>query len=721
MDGDLATGLALLRRGEAAAALEPLRRAGPDPLARLNLGLALMDLGRAAEAAPVLEGLAAEGASHPELSFRLGLLALHRGDAAAGRRHLRAARAARPDHPPTLAALARTLADDGEAAALLREAIRLAPDDPALRLELAERDAAEAGIALLLALPDHGRAGLLHARAAPQEGDALGALPPSCAVACARATWLEAAGETEAALAQWRLAAVLNPADPAAAAGLAELLEQLARHAEAAKAYRAAIALDPHRASLRVGLSTALYRQYRLAEGEGVLRQALEELGPVPALRFNLANMLCAQARQDEAMEIARALPDDVSRDLLLLAALGPYAEGQGEAAALADAARSLAARLGPAPPRPPRAVRPDGRLRVGLLSAAFGRHPVGWLTLAGLEHLPRDGFHLVACSLRERDDPLTQRFRAVASEWHELPPTLSDEALAAALRALDLDILLDLSGHGENGRVMALRHRPARVQVKWVGSQAATTGVPGVDWMLSDARETPPGFEAHYTERLLRLPDGYVCYDPPPYAPPVAELPALARGHLTFGCFNSLQKVTRGTRRAWGEILRAVPGARLVLRTHALGDAPTRDAFRALAAADGIPEDRLELLGPARHDALLAAYGEVDVALDPFPYSGGLTVCESLWMGVPVVARAGTHFAGRHALSHLTSAGLADWVAEDAAGYVRRAVAAAGDLAALAALRAGMRARLRASPLLDGPRFGANLAAALRRAFEEA
>jgi predicted O-linked N-acetylglucosamine transferase (SPINDLY family) len=182
----------------------------------------------------------------------------------------------------------------------------------------------------------------------------------------------------------------------------------------------------------------------------------------------------------------------------------------------------------------------------------------------------------------------------------------------------------------------------------------------------------------------------------------------------------NNLAKVTPAVLAAWAAILSTLPDARLVLRTHALGEPATRDRVAERLAAAGLPSGQVALEGGLPHRGLLAAYGGIDIALDPFPYTGGLTVCESLWMGVPVLALAGDSFCARHALSHLSNVGLGDWVAPDVAGYVGQAVARAGDLPALAALRAGLRARVAASPLVDAPRFGQGLEAALRHAWDQ-
>ena len=241
------------------------------------------------------------------------------------------------------------------------------------------------------------------------------------------------------------------------------------------------------------------------------------------------------------------------------------------------------------------------------------------------------------------------------------------------------------------------------------------------MDWIITDRWETPPELEHFYSERLLRMPDGYVCYSPPPYAPDVAPLPALANGHITFGCFNNLAKITPRVIATWCGILHRVPDARLVLKMPSARRSSRRATDRAGFAAHGVGAARLELRGPSRPSrASCAQYNDIDIVLDPFPYSGGLTTCEALWMGVPTVAVPGETFASRHSMSHLSNAGLADWVAPDIAAYMELAVSEASDIAALAELRARLRAQVKASPLCDAPRFGRNLGAALRHAWRD-
>lgn len=713
-------GLAELAAGRTEAALPWLQASLDDPhdgaLAQLNLGMALADLGRLSEAERHLQAAARQCPSIAEPRFRLAQIAAQRLNAVAARQGYEGALAIDPCHVMSLAGLGSLHEAAGETEAairLVRHALLLAPDDAGLL-------AMQARLTGDVLAPLHaGAADLDTLRAAA--GAPLPLLEAGCAAAPLDWRWRAALAlaqpDTEAAIAALRLACILSGDAPLLLGLMGQKLMAQRRHTEAAPLLAVAITAQPADAGLRSQYGIALLRLHRLAEAKTALEAAVDDFGPLPALLSNLALALVGQGRQEEALCAARRTGGNV---LALGALLGiqPYHPREGSAAALHATARLLGAQLRVSTRLHPPGFNPARRLRLALLSAGFGRHPVGWLTLAGIEALPRTEFEIVTHSLRPQQDALARRFQARADQWRE-HGRLSDAQLAEAILADAPDILIDLGGHGEGGRVTVLSQRLAPVQVKWVGAQSATTGVPGVDWMLTDRWQTPPGCEPHYTEKLLRLADGYVCYTPPPWGPPVGPLPALRdenpRRHVTFGCFNNLAKITPDVLACWAAILHAVPRSRLVLRTHALGDVGTRDAFLARCSLD---PSRLDLHGYTPHEELLDGYNAIDIGLDPFPYAGGLTACEALWMGVPMVAMAGNSFAGRHAVSHLNNVGLGDWVAEDAAGYVARAVAAARDLPALALLRAGLRGRMEASPLMDAPRFGISLAAALRHAW---
>ncbi|WP_158047168.1 tetratricopeptide repeat protein [Skermanella pratensis] len=370
-------------------------------------------------------------------------------------------------------------------------------------------------------------------------------------------------------------------------------------------------------------------------------------------------------------------------------------------------------------PPARPETIRdPERRLRIGYVSADFGQHPVGFFLSGVVLHHDRDSFEVHCYSARRRSDALTARFRRMADHWHEIGDTDGVE-LADRIRGDGIDILVDLSGHTANNRLRAFVHRPAPVQATWAG-YVGTTGIPAIDYLISDPRQTPDGIDRHYAERIMRLPDCYVCYEPPPYAPPVGPLPALESGTVTFGCFNNLAKLDEASIALWSTLLRDRPDRRLMLQTFALDVQDVRDAVTARFAAHGVAPGQLELRPAAGHAGLLQSYNSVDIALDPLAYSGGLTTLEALWMGVPVITLPGERFCTRHSLSHLTAAGLPGLVAEDASGYLARAEGLAADLGRLAELRGRLRDRMAASPLCDSAHFTRTLEAAFRRMWRD-
>jgi protein O-GlcNAc transferase len=289
----------------------------------------------------------------------------------------------------------------------------------------------------------------------------------------------------------------------------------------------------------------------------------------------------------------------------------------------------------------------------------------------------------------------------------------MSDQQLAEQIRADRIDILFDLAGHTAGNRLLVFARKPARIQISWIGYEG-TTGLEAMDYLLADHLMIPLGSERRYRERVLRMPDGYLCYDPPETAPPVEPPPALNNGFTTFGSFNNPAKITAEVVEVWATILRAAPSAHLLMKYRGLGDQAVRRRFLDLFVAQGVAPERLDMRPWSSYSDYLATYRDVDVALDPFPFSGSATTCESLWMGVPVITSPGDTFAGRHSLSHLTSVGLTETIALDLDTYVDLAVALAGDPARLTVLRSGLRERMAASPLCDGKRFASQLSSLL-------
>jgi predicted O-linked N-acetylglucosamine transferase (SPINDLY family) len=349
----------------------------------------------------------------------------------------------------------------------------------------------------------------------------------------------------------------------------------------------------------------------------------------------------------------------------------------------------------------------PHRRLRVGFVSPDFGRHPVGYFLIRGLENLDRDQWETVCYCDRIIEDDLTARFQAAAMSWRDVS-CLSDKELTEQILADRIDILFDLAGHTAKNRLPVFACKPSPIQVTWAG-YAGTTGLEAMDYILADRYEIPVEAEDHYCERVLRMPNGYVCYDPPGDASPVSPLPALKEGYVTFGSFNNPVKINRLVVEVWAKILHRLPHSRLVLKFKGMSDSSIAEGLAEEFASHGIDPRRIECLGWSAHATLLAEYHRIDLALDPSPYNGGLTTCEALWMGVPVITCPGETFASRHSLAHLSNVGLTETIAGNPEAYVDLAVGLANDLPRLAAMRAGLRQRVAESPLCDGKRFAAD------------
>jgi predicted O-linked N-acetylglucosamine transferase (SPINDLY family) len=773
--------LALLRDGDPDAALDRLRAAPADPSGQAGrfaaLGMVLLAGRRASEAADALRHAVCLGDDSAVTALNLALALDGAGQPEAARRAMRELAVRNPswDEPWLRLAESRRAAGDGlEAEDAYWRALGINPVRPealiGLSMLLIARGEAPGARALLLrccrvapcraegwdALGLAYAADGDHAAACTAFTEAQQRAPGQVDFALHRVEAALAAGAGQAELARLEVAADADPLDVSLLVAVGVLRERLGFRDAALDALEAAAVLAPEAPGTLVLLGGLLARAHRLRDAERILRRAAAAEPDNPRIQNDLAAVLMRVHRHPEAHRLLTTLRDrhgasaselcnlatataslgrqeeavSVARDAVAMApdALLPrralYNALVYRGAAVEEliaAARGCAACL-PAPRddvRWPNAPDPARRLRLGLLSGSLKTHPVGWLTVAGFEALDPAAFEIVCLGPMTAGDPMARRFAAVAAGWHDTD-ALDDPALAALAREQGIDVLIDLGGWGDAGRLAACVRRLAPVQVKWVGMQAHTTGLPSIDWFLTDARETPTGFEQYYTERLLRLPDGYVCYSPPPHAPDVAPLPALRRGHVTFGCFNNLAKVTPDAIAAWTAILRRVPGARLVLKALPLADADIAGQVAAAFADHGIAAERLELRGGSPHREFLAQHGDIDIHLDPFPYSGGLTTCEALWMGVPTVTMPGLSFASRHSASHLGNVGLDDWVAPDLDGYVTLAAAKAADLMALAELRAGLRPRMKASPLCDAARFGRSLGAALRHAWTD-
>lgn len=354
-----------------------------------------------------------------------------------------------------------------------------------------------------------------------------------------------------------------------------------------------------------------------------------------------------------------------------------------------------------------------SGRLHIGFVSGDFKRHPVGYHLLPILAAHDREQFAVYCYETIHEPDDLTTQMQEYVDGWRDIS-RLSDDDAARVVCNDRIDILIDLAGYTKGSRLRLFAHKPAPVQVSWLG-YFNTTGVRAIDYMVADETTIPLGEEHLYSEKIIRLPGSRFCYAPPDYAPQVVEPPVLNNGFITFGSFNNVAKLSPETVQLWSRVLMAVPGSRLLLKWSTLGRKKERDRLLKKFTRSGIDAERLLLRGRSSHSDMLQEYGDVDITLDPFPFSGGMTSCESLWMGVPVLTLLGDKPAGRQTAGFLRTIGLPEWVALTEEQFVSHAIHAASNPEGLKTVRYGLRDRMTASTLCDGVRFTQNLESVFR------
>lgn len=352
--------------------------------------------------------------------------------------------------------------------------------------------------------------------------------------------------------------------------------------------------------------------------------------------------------------------------------------------------------------------------LRIGFVSGDLRQHPVGYFFIAVARALGQSpGLELFAYPTTRLSDPVTEAFRGIFAHWVPIPGLDDDEA-AARILADDIDILMDLSGHTGRHRLGLFARKPSPVQVTWLG-YSGTTGLTQMDYLLAGPWDVPLSEESEFTEAIWRLPHSRFCFSRPDVVVPVAPLPAMTTGHFIFGSFNNLNKLDDRVVAVWAQILAAVPEARLFLRAQQLSGEDGRAATAQRFQAQGISTDRLILEGRSQAADYLSGYGRMDIALDPFPYTGATTTIESLWMGVPVLTLAGDRLLARQTEGMLRALGMNEWIATSEADYVDRAIRLAQSPEMLQHLRTTLRDRVEASALMNAPQFALDLEEAFR------
>ena len=568
------------------------------------------------------------------------------------------------------------------------------------------------------------------------------------------------AGRFADAAASYRNAIAANASYADAWHGLGIALQRMDKLAEAEQALDRALALRPARADIMSDLAATYMAQQKFNEASDLLAKAVATdpnsalaLGNLGALKMRIGHFIAAEQATSRAMALApdeqrwvsnlgvickdlsryveaerlfrRALslkPDYALAHANLLFCLNYHPDRSAEEIFAEyqrfDAAH--AARHKPSELRYANDPNPDRKIRVGFLSPDFREHAARHFLDPLLRHLDRSKLEIVCYAEVTNEDHVTASFKSMSDAWRSTVG-LSDDAVADLIRKDRIDILVDFGGHTSSSRILAMARKPAPIQVAHHLGHGYTSGLSAIDVFVSDQEMAPVGSEHLFAEktivRLSRIP---VAYQAPEGMPDVAPLPALRNGYVTFGYFGRPERINDRVVKAWSEILARVPGSRLMLNSKAFSEKAFSDLMAQRFAAHGIGRERLHFVYTSPQPKTWSAYGDVDIALDPFPHNAGTTTIEALWLGVPVVSVEDRPSVGRFGASNLGAVGLRDWVAKDVSGYVALAAAKASDVKALAALRAGMRARVTASPLADGPGLARELETAFQKLWKD-
>jgi len=527
-------------------------------------------------------------------------------------------------------------------------------------------------------------------------------------------TALRACGRIRDAIAAYRQAITLRPAYPEALNNLAGAVRADGRLDESISIYRQAVALRPNYAEAYDNLGHALRTNKQLDEAIAAYRHVLSLRPDSPSTLTTLGDTLKEVGLLEEALQCYRkslAIKPDSRTNENLLYTL--HFQTDDPALLWQEHARWNQTFALPLIPRTLSFANdrnPDRKLRIGYLSPDFRAHCQALFTVPLFSHHDRAAVEIFCYANVEQPDTTTAQIKPYANQWRDIV-RLSDDQAADLIRADRIDILVDLTLHMGFSRPLIFARKPAPVQVTWLG-YPGTTGLTAIDYRLSDPHLDPTAEdERFYSEKTVRLPDAFWCYDALITGLPVDNLPALTHGRFTLGCLNNFCKITESTLDLWSMVLAAIPARLLVLAPRGA----SCDRISGGLNRRGIETNRIEFVEFQPREKYLDQYHQIDLCLDTVPYPGHTTTIDALWMGVPVVNLPGRNAIGRGGVSILRNVGLEELIARDAADYVRIAKSLASDLPRLAALRSSLRGRIEQSPLMDAPRFARNLEAAFR------
>lgn len=680
--------------------------------AHANLGAALLAHGEPDAALACYRQAIAQKPEYAEAHNNLGVALKRQGDLAQAGQCYRRAIALDPEYAEALNNLGNLLLEQGDLPGAERhigQALACKPGLPEIQLGLGNLQRKQGQ--LDAALASYERALLLDAN--------------SVVAHCNRGALLQQLGRFDDALDSCRQALALDPHCANAHYNLGNVFKDLGQADSALRHYQSALALDPNDADVHNNLGNVYYEQGKLLEAFDSYQQAARLNPGNPLTHSNLGNVhkdrgqpQAALQSYRKALELQADYAEGRSNLLFLLCSF----PGSSPAEYFAEAQQYGEIITGKATPyanwgnADPRQQRLPMALRVGMVSGDFRSHPVGFFLESLLGQLDPARIELHAYATQPQEDALTRRIKANFAQWHSLVG-LSDQAAAEKIHGDQIDILIDLAGHTAHNRLPVFAWKPAPLQVGWLG-YFASTGLPAIDYLITDPHAAPPGQGEQFSERLWPLPHTRLCFSAPTASSELlaTALPALENGHITFGCFQNSLKINDAVLALWGRIFAALPTARLHLQSRQMDCASVRDNLLLRLDAVGIAPERVHVEGVMQRRAYLVCHAKIDMVLDTFPYPGGTTTCEALWMGVPTLTLAGDTMLARQGAGLLACAGLEDWIADNQEEYFAKALAFAADVDGLARLRLGLRERVLASPLFDAARFAGDLQNALER-----
>jgi predicted O-linked N-acetylglucosamine transferase (SPINDLY family) len=359
-----------------------------------------------------------------------------------------------------------------------------------------------------------------------------------------------------------------------------------------------------------------------------------------------------------------------------------------------------------------PKSELSSNKLRVGFVSGDFFSHPVGYFFAGLIASLNLDRFEIFIFYNNNKFDKITNVIRSNVTGWQDVY-CMSDHDLAHQIQSMNICILVDLSGHTDKNRLPIFSRKVAPVQISWLG-YCGTTGLPEIDYIIGDPYVTPRHEEHHFVEKIWRLPETYWCFAPPEDDLAVSELPAEKNNYITFGCFNNISKINDEVIRVWATIINACGNSKIFLKTRQFADQSVEKKICEKFSSFGVEADRLVIEGQSSRYDYLRTYNRIDIALDPFPFPGGATSIEGLWMGVPFLTKKGDRFYSHNGETILHNIGLPEWIADNEYDYVEKAIRFSKETDFLAILRKRLRAQILASPLFDSERFAANFEKAM-------